>query len=562
MFRIQSHYRRVLFVTEILHIYSRVSTSVQELEGTSIDTQKEIGIKKSKELGFRYQVWDEGGQSSSKDDLLNRPVLTKLLDSVNKGQVKHLFVFNTDRLSRNEQTWSFIRLSLVKNDVKLYTATGVYDLNNPSDKLLFGILSEVSAYDNYLRSERSRLGKVKRIRQGFWMGGPTPFGYKVVDKKLSPEKNESKWVKFIFESYRDGKTVREIKHDLLKEGVLTRRGNSVWALGSIEKLLTNTHYGGYYIVKDHKSDEIIRVECPPLLSSTLILQVEKIKASRTRQTRVSESNLKNFYLLREFLFCSVCGSRYSGRTYPQQYRSTYYCPRIERNYVNEDTGKTQKCSNRRYLKIDETDNLVWQTVVEVISKSHLYKDKEKGEILGVQQTLSEQKEEIQKLKTKLKSIETEISDLTASIVNLETDEILKRRTSTEVRKILVNVEDARHKCTSKKESLIQQIYSLENRSSWNDWVGEFGKRIVKMSDFSPEEKSKLLKVMIEKIVVQTVDIQNHELTIHFRLPYVNDALVRKKKPKKGDSYSVRKGVTEISVPLDSSKKSLNSWFPC
>ncbi len=48
-----------------LHIYTRVSTAVQADEGMSLETQRELGIKRAKELGFEYQVWNEGG--------LNRP---------------------------------------------------------------------------------------------------------------------------------------------------------------------------------------------------------------------------------------------------------------------------------------------------------------------------------------------------------------------------------------------------------------------------------------------------------------------------------------------------------
>ena len=38
---------------QILHAYSRVSSASQE-EGTSLDTQKELGLKKSEQLGYRY----------------------------------------------------------------------------------------------------------------------------------------------------------------------------------------------------------------------------------------------------------------------------------------------------------------------------------------------------------------------------------------------------------------------------------------------------------------------------------------------------------------------------
>ena len=210
-----------------LYIYSRVSTSSQEEDGTSLETQKELGIKKSKELGFDYQLFNEGGQSSSHDDFNNRPVLTKLLSKIDEGEIKHLFVFNTDRLSRNKVTWNVIRFKLVKNNVTLYTSTGIYNSSSPTDDLLLGILSEISSYDNLLRTERTRLGKLNRIKQGFWMGGPPPYGYKIVDKKLEPDEQESKWVNYIFGSFVERKTIREIKLNLLSNGVQTRRKNNV-----------------------------------------------------------------------------------------------------------------------------------------------------------------------------------------------------------------------------------------------------------------------------------------------------------------------------------------------
>ena len=42
---------------ETLHIYTRVSTAAQE-DGASLDTQKDIGIAKSKELGMTHKVWN------------------------------------------------------------------------------------------------------------------------------------------------------------------------------------------------------------------------------------------------------------------------------------------------------------------------------------------------------------------------------------------------------------------------------------------------------------------------------------------------------------------------
>lgn len=419
-------------------------------------------------------------------------------------------------------------------------------------------MSEVSSYDNYLRTERSRLGKIKRIQQGYWMGGPPPFGYEIKDKKLIPEVDEKKWLKFIYESYKNQKSVRYIKQELLKNGVKTRRGNSVWSLGSIEKLLTNTHYGGYYSVKDHKTGEIFRVTSPTLLSSTLIRQVEQEKKNRTRQKRVTESNLTHFYLLRDFLICSECNSRYSGRYFPKQYRSVYYCPRIERNYVNEHMGTVQKCDNRRYLKIEETDKLIWETVVEVLSKSHIFKEEIRSQVFGSSKSYDDHQDELKNLRRKLKRLETEIKDVTTSIVNLETDRILKRRNSNELKSIIENVESVRLDLESQKENVKQEIYSIENRSTWINWIGEFGNRINEMSDFSEEEKNKFLKGVINKILVKTKDTQTHELLINFKVPYVKDSLVYKDVKNKKKGYTVKNGKKDLKLPLNPSKKSLKT----
>ena len=171
-----------------LHIYMRVSTVAQE-SATSIDTQKELGIAQAKALKCGYQVWNEGGQSSSGDDLSNRPILISLLEEIEKGNVSKLFVFNTDRLSRNEETWSAIRLKLVKNNVALYTHSGNFSLDNPMDKLMLTLMSGISAYDNSIRAERSRLGKLKKVKQGGWLGGPPPFGYSIEESKLIENKD-------------------------------------------------------------------------------------------------------------------------------------------------------------------------------------------------------------------------------------------------------------------------------------------------------------------------------------------------------------------------------------
>jgi len=192
---------------ETLHVLIRVSTSVQEEEGTSLKTQRESGIKMSKRLGMNYQIHNEGGTSSSKDHLDNRPVLMNLLRLMDKGEVKHLYVWNTDRLSRNQITWYTIRQKMIQNGVVLYTNNGVHDTQDFMENMILGILSEVSQYDNKVRTERSRLGKLEKVKLNYWRGGDTPFGYNLIwdgkGNKLNVNEEESKWVRHIFSKYSE-----------------------------------------------------------------------------------------------------------------------------------------------------------------------------------------------------------------------------------------------------------------------------------------------------------------------------------------------------------------------
>lgn len=517
-------------MTEILHIYTRVSTTFQEEEGTSLDTQTELGIKKSKELGFQHQVWNEGGQSSSKDDLNNRPVLKELLSIIESGEVKHIFVYNTDRLSRNETTWGVIRLILVKHDVNLHTPSGRFFLSNPMDKLLLGVLTEFSSYENSIRIERLRLGKLTRIKQGSWMGGSAPFGYKIEESRLVPEENEKEWVRFIFEKYRDGSSIDEIRTELLQHGVVTRRGNGVWSHGSIDKLLTNTHYGGHYNFTDKKSAETVRNFCPTILSPSLIKEVSELKESRgykrSGSKRIKTSTQKYIYLLKDLLVCGHCGSRYGGN-YKHKQTSYYSCNQKTNKFKTTYTDRYVKCGSNRNIRIDKTDELVWNTVVDVISRSPTFKKQMEMDASQYAKDHSYSETDIKNINKKLKKIDADIVNVTNSIVNSEVTKLLGKGDQSRVEKIIISLEKVLLNFEVEKENLTNKLLQENKKDRLSLWIKEYGKNFkvlknLKQSDLTIEEKKTILEGVLDKIIVTNTETKEHELHIEFRIPYVGD----------------------------------------
>jgi len=139
-----------------LHIYLRVSTETQSADGFGLEIQEEWGREVSNQLGLEPMIWDEGSASSSNDNLDKRPVILDLLDHIEKGEVKHLYVYNTDRLSRNVQTFGLIRYKIIQNNVLLYQGRNPQpsDLSDDQQNLLFGMMGEIAQYENNLRRKR------------------------------------------------------------------------------------------------------------------------------------------------------------------------------------------------------------------------------------------------------------------------------------------------------------------------------------------------------------------------------------------------------------------------
>jgi len=549
-----------------LHIYLRVSTETQSSDGFGLDVQKDWGMELSNQLKMEPIFWNEGSASSSNDSLDKRPVIVDLLDHIERGEIRHLYVFNTDRLSRNIQTWGLIRYKILTNNVLLYTGRNPQpiDLSDDQQNLLMGMLGEIAQYENNLRKKRLVAGKLKKIKEGGWMGGPPPFGYHNVNGDLKPHPYEKKWVNFIFEEYSKGKTTNEIRNLLLENGVKTRRGNAIWSLGSIRSLLNNTHYNGSYTVKDRSNDETIICNCDPIVPAELYKKVRKDFSERSYKAkgRIKEGQQKHNYLVKEFLRCGHCGSVMGARRNKIQYYNHYYCRGSETRWT-KGQNKTLKCKDRvRSIDIDQTDKIVWETVLDVLGKSHLFKETIKQEIMGMYKTHHNSEDEIKVIKRKIRKTKKELDDIVKMSSQTEAMGLLKSKSELEVKQILSVLDEAKVEKRSELEKLQNSLMNVSDQSQWVDWVKEFGDRIEswKSDDFDFDQRKTLLNQFVKSIDVISEDKTSHRLKINFNVPYINDRFEWKFKKDKSkqwvkDGYELFDGDDEFITKSIISQKS-------
>jgi len=507
---------------DVLHIYTRVSTSIQETDGTSLTTQKEIGIELSKKLNMTHQVHNEGGMSSSKDTLDNRPVLLNILKMMDGGIIKNLYVWNTDRLSRNQITWYTIRQVMFKNKVTLYTSNGKYESSDFMENMILGILSEVSQYDNQVRTERSRLGKLERVKQNYWMGGYPIFGYKLSHdgkgNRLVENQEESKWVRFIYSEYSKRTTLKDIKSVLEKNGIRTRRENKYWSMGSLQVLLRNETYLGTFQFVDKKTQLTIRNPIPQIISNKLWDDVqERRKVLLKRKNQFNRTT--KFYLLRDYLVCK-CGTMMGGRIKQNKFVQQYYCPLPERKFNNSYLNDKQ-CDMKRCMNIPTTDKYLWNSIVDILSNTmELKQNLKEKTIFGIGLRSKELKQEVKSREERIRELTKTKLDLERGIVEVETNKITNKYPSEEVylslKKELIN---QYNQTKSEIEDIRNSLREIGNQERWFDWIDIYGDHIRNQRGIPDTLKKQVLDTVLDFISVDyDWEEKVHRLKIHFKLP--------------------------------------------
>ena len=541
--------------TATLHVYTRVSTAQQRDDGTSLQTQLEQGQQRAKQLGLAVKHWDEGGRSSHHEEIADRPTLAALYQAIKNGDVKHLFVYDQSRLSRNDNVASIFRYECNKQGVTLYTKDGQFDLANPQDRFLKQILDGLSEFDNAMRAERTRLGKLNRTRSGFWHGGPPPFGYRVVDKRLEIEPKEARWVKKIFTHGFKGTSPRDIKVLLDTNGVPPRRGGS-WTIGSIQALWKNTHYAGNYQVRDRKSEVTIKVTCPVIVDPDIWHAVQLRRKRKTNRAQQQNATTRHFYLLRDIMQCGHCGRAITGRQRPTKYEQFYFCPNKQRIWAKEGGSKTpwargKGCGMTRSLNIRDSDAVVFKAVHDTHRASRLLREEVRSRVIGAKAAAIEATaKKTVELTAKVKRLDKRIAETQAIIGGMQG--------TYEIGKIPRKMYEARRKVLEEEmRSLEQESVNLKlmlkndaTQKRWRSWMDRFGDEIDEKTELSDVDRKAYIEGLLDRIEVRyNKKADEHELTLQFRLPVVEDKIHQKKAGTWKAGYDLEPGRKDLIIRI-------------
>ena len=353
---------------ENLGIYCRVSSKYQENDGNSIDYQLKDGESISKKLGMKPIIFNEGGKTSWDSNINVRPQLVKMLNEIESKNLTSIWCWNMDRLGRNSESWWTILKILVGWKVNLYVGDSIkpFDFSNPTDRLVTGVLTLISTYDNELRRIRMIFGKMEALRKGqTYIGGTITFGYSSdKNNNLIPNSSEKKVLKKIFQMYSDDKSTTDIKVMLDNSNHNPKYSKKGWNVGTIQKMLGNQIYIGKQVWnwKEKEPDgsetiiESIEIETPKLIGKNLFDDVRK-RLNKYKKHNQYDTDLKS--LLKGLLICGHCKLPMNHRMKQREKHQYYYCVYNERRWGKSNKGKYSKksCEMKRSLIISQSDDL-------------------------------------------------------------------------------------------------------------------------------------------------------------------------------------------------------------
>ena len=554
---------------ETLHIYVRTST-----DGQDVKRQIELGKKFSKEMGMNFKVWNDEGKSGLKSFEDTREQLTELLFEVDVGVVEHIWVEDYSRLTRLIDDQMKIDTYILENNLNIYEGLSGNQIYQPNDtmKRIYQIMKTMMGSD-VKRDEikKSIDRKIQKFRDGLYIRGNYSFGFDKVDGYLVKNKEESKWVKKIFEMYSQGRLVKDIQRELRINNVKTKRGND-FSERSVEIVLYNREYTGitYYtdMTKDpHRKnpkkypypDESKWVvytndNLPRIISDELFQKCQKrLNKNKSRLSKYT-------YFLKDKIKCG-CGSDWNGRrTIVRKTEEHFYyvcnnsMRRYDRNRVDrKHLYKEGICNKPKRIPTDKLDNLVWNNLLDTLENSSLIKERIKRDLLGGKYDTSSSRKRVNK---ELKDIRKEIKSLEKSRVSLLKEKFLYKLSEVDFNDIDSSLTQRMSELKSDLQKVLDREIILDKRSEWIDWIGQHHKDVEeyrKVTDV--KQRRKILDIYVDKTEISyDHETQQHDIKLHYRYPLVKDGIEytrdnnsKIKWDKWGKSYKVKKGDKLVSL---------------
>ena len=210
------------------YFYGRSSQARQQM---SAELQlDEVEAKFGKMDGAFFDRGVAGDAKISK-----RIQLVEALDALEKGDT--LYIYSFSRIARDSLTQLWIEKEIDERKAFLVSVKEEDSCgDSPEKKMMRVILSAVNAYEKEVIRMRVSSARKTMRKNGRFLGGKRPYGYKINGKSLERVSNEQQTISSMMDWKQQGMTIQRITDTLNENGTPSATGIA-WHYMSVRKIL-------------------------------------------------------------------------------------------------------------------------------------------------------------------------------------------------------------------------------------------------------------------------------------------------------------------------------------
>ena len=305
--------------------YARVSSNSNDQENSFAAQVKAYTalIREHEEWEMVDMYADEGItglRMDKRDDFL------RLLRDCRRGKIDRIITKSISRFSRNTRDCLNTIRELKALGISVYFEKENIDTATMTDELIFTFLAGNAQQESMSISGNMRWSYERRMKSGKFITCKAPFGYRFTGGGLEIHEQEAEIVRYVFDSYLNGKGKDEIAQELTAAGYSTRDGNERWHNSTIDYMLKNERYmGDALLQKKYTTDALpfrkirnkgerdkyyFKNSHPPIISTEVFEQVQRLNQSRLHPTMSKRME----HPLKRRIRCGECGSAFKRKT--------------------------------------------------------------------------------------------------------------------------------------------------------------------------------------------------------------------------------------------------------
>ncbi|MBV9579332.1 MAG: recombinase family protein, partial [Chloroflexi bacterium] len=375
-------------------VYARVST-LRQAQAQTTDQQLDRLRAHVEGQGWTLppeRVFRDDGYSGAS---LRRPGLDRLRDAAASVQLDRILITEPDRLARN-----YVHQALLVEELQRHGAEVVFldrpMSRDPHDQLLLQIRGAVAEYERMLISERTRRGRLRKLRAGTLLPWTRPpYGYRLDPERprdpagVRLDEAEAAIVRDLFTWFADeAASIYGLRQRLDRLGIASPRGERAWSSSALHGVLTNPTYLGQVFANrvrarpaERRRSALLPVgrrgigakravdpaewiavaPVPAIIGQAQFDRAQERLAYNRRMAR--RNNRAHLYLLRGLVSCGRCRLGCIGRHQPTGH-DYYVCRSKTLSRLVLPDG--ERCP-ARFIPARQLEELVWDDLCAVLS---------------------------------------------------------------------------------------------------------------------------------------------------------------------------------------------------